>query len=211
MDSETRSRVFEPFFTTKKMGEGTGLGLSTVYGIVKQSSGFIWAYSEPGEGTTFKIYFPETLPPEEVTSQQQQDEQVEVEAETVLLVEDEESVRGLARRILLDEGYRVLEADSAVEALKVSMAHEGPIELLVTDLVMPELNGRELAERMAPKRPDMRMLFMSGYTDHAVLRGVPVPLQQNFLQKPFTPESLIRKVREVLRGPPNGSVADRSN
>ena len=122
-------------------------------------------------------------------------------AETVLLVEDEASVRSLARRILREEGYLVLEAENAIEALKVSLMHNGPIQLLLTDLVMPELNGRELAQRLAPRRPDMRILFMSGYTDHAVLRDGDAKIGDRFLQKPFTPESLTRKVRQVLDTP----------
>jgi signal transduction histidine kinase len=158
MDTETRSRIFEPFFTTKQMGKGTGLGLSTVYGIVKQSGGFIWAYSEPDLGTTFKIYFPRVAQPAGALEPRERAVQKEHKPETVLLVEDEGSVRGLARRILSEEGFTVIEAESAVEALKVSLTHDGAIDLLLTDLVMPEL-------------------------------------------KPFTPESLIRKVREVLDMP----------
>jgi PAS domain S-box-containing protein len=201
MDAETRSRIFEPFFTTKQLGKGTGLGLSTVYGIVKQSGGFIWAYSEPGLGTTFKVYFPRAVQAAAAFERRQGAAAPEGAAETVLLVEDEASVRSLARRILRDEGYIVLEANTAVEALKVSLAHDGPIELLLTDLVMPELNGRDLAEKLAARRPEMRILFMSGYTDHAVLRDGDKERDERFLQKPFTPESLIRKVREVLDAP----------
>ncbi len=198
MDPETRSRIFEPFFTTKQMGHGTGLGLSTVYGIVKQSGGYIWAYSEPGQGTTFKLYFPRAEGG--LGQHERKSEGVEADSghETVLLVEDEESVRTLARRILADEGYNVIEAEDAVAAIKMSRTHRGPIDLLLTDLVMPELSGRELADRLERLRPDIRMLFMSGYTDHAVLRDGSIDLDGNFLQKPFTPESLVRKVREVL-------------
>ncbi|HSG82195.1 MAG TPA: PAS domain S-box protein [Gemmatimonadota bacterium] len=211
MDAETRSRIFEPFFTTKQMGKGTGLGLSTVYGIVKQSGGFIWAYSEPGLGTTFKIYFPQVVQAAAAFERREGVSALEHAAETVLLVEDEASVRSLARRILREEGYVVLEAQSAVEALKVSLAHAGPIQLLLTDLVMPELNGRDLAEKLAARREDMRILFMSGYTDHAVFRDGDKQLDDNFLQKPFTPESLVRKVREVLDAPVEAVESHENN
>jgi PAS domain S-box-containing protein len=194
MDAETRSRIFEPFFTTKKLGKGTGLGLSTVYGIVKQSGGYIWAYSEEGLGTTFKIYFPrvereaESLEPASVAPDPVSG------SETVLLVEDNESVRTLARRILENEGYEVIEAHNAAQALLSGGRHEGRIDLLLTDLVMPEISGRELAEKMSGLRPEARVLFVSG------LESGPWSAGAGFLQKPFTPDSLARKVREVLDG-----------
>jgi two-component system cell cycle sensor histidine kinase/response regulator CckA len=197
MDAETQRRIFEPFFTTKPRGRGTGLGLSMVYGIVKQSGGYIWAYSEPGLGTTFKIYFPRV----EGT---RSDAEAVVAAspsppgrETVLLAEDEDSVRRLARRILEEVGYTVLEAREATEALTISESWDGPIDLLLTDVVMPELNGRELAERLSVLRPGIQILYISGYTDHEVLDGIVGP-GSNFLQKPFTPEALANKVREAL-------------
>jgi PAS domain S-box-containing protein len=197
MDAETQRHIFEPFFTTKPRGRGTGLGLSMVYGIVKQSGGYIWAYSEPGLGTTFKIYFPRV----EGT---RGDAEAAVAAsssppgrETILLAEDEDSVRRLARRILEEAGYTVLEAREATEALTISEGWDGPIDLLVTDVVMPELNGRELAERLSVLRPGIQILYISGYTDHDVLDGIVGP-GNNFLQKPFTPEALASKVREAL-------------
>jgi two-component system cell cycle sensor histidine kinase/response regulator CckA len=200
MDAETQRHIFEPFFTTKPRDRGTGLGLSMVYGIVKQSGGYIWADSEPGHGTTFRIYFPRVEGP-----------RVEAEAavaasssppgrETVLLAEDEDSVRRLARRILEEAGYTVLEAREATEALAISEAWDGPIDLLVTDVVMPELNGRELAERLSALRPGIQIVYISGYTDHDVLGGVVAP-GNHFLQKPFTLEALATKVREALDVP----------
>jgi two-component system cell cycle sensor histidine kinase/response regulator CckA len=199
MDAETQRHIFEPFFTTKPRDRGTGLGLSMVYGIVKQSGGYIWADSEPGHGTTFKVFFPRVEGP--------RDDAEAVAAgssppgrETVLLAEDEDSVRRLARRILEEAGYTVLEAREATEALATSEAWDGPIDLLVTDVVMPELNGRELAERLSALRPGIQIVYISGYTDHDVLGGVVGP-GNNFLQKPFTPEALATKVREALDVP----------
>jgi PAS domain S-box-containing protein len=197
MSEDVRSRIFEPFFTTKEIDKGTGLGLSTVYGIVKQSGGSIWVDSEPGQGTTFKVYLP---------CMDQIADIVEAAtapvdyrgAETVLLVEDEDVVRQIANEMLLMNGYRVLQASHGNEALDVSLQHEGVIDLMVTDVVMPVMSGPELARRLALTRPDMRVLFMSGYTDEAIIhRGV----QQDrtpFLQKPFTAEALGRKLREVI-------------
>jgi two-component system, cell cycle sensor histidine kinase and response regulator CckA len=198
MDDAARSRVFEPFFTTKPQGKGTGLGLATVYGIVEQSAGFIDVASELGVGTSIKVYLPrlaiEVPPPADAKPLKK----LRSGTETILLVEDEAGVRALARRALETRGYRVLEAASGVLALQASQAYDGDIHLLVTDVVMPQLGGRELADRLAVDRPAMRVLFMSGYTDDAIVRhgikedGVP------FLQKPFTPDVLGRKVREVL-------------
>lgn len=199
MDAETLARIFEPFFTTKEQGKGTGLGLSTVYGIVKQSDGFIWAYSEPGRGTSFKIYLPrvegEVAPTLEVI-------QTPVElphgTETVLLVEDEEAVRNLVRTILQEYGYTVLEAYHGAEALRLAIRHEGPIHLLLTDVVMPLMSGRQLADKLAPLRPDMKVIYMSGYTDHTVVHHGILEPGTTFLQKPFTPGALMSKLREVL-------------
>ncbi len=196
MDAETQARIFEPFFTTKKLGKGTGLGLSTVYGVVKQSGGFIWVYSEPEEGTVFKIYLPCI------------GEAVSVEkptigsigllrgTETILLVEDQEALRELTRSLLAGSGYTVLEAEGPDEAVDIAQQHSGPIHLLLTDMVMPGMNGRALAERLAPIRTEMRVVYMSGYTrfTHTELLDFKAP----FLTKPFTRDALASKVREVL-------------
>ncbi len=198
MDAETRSRIFEPFFTTKERGKGTGLGLATVYGIVKQSGGYIWAYSEPGKGTTFKVYLPpagQDLTVDEVWVGESASPRG---TETVLLVEDEESVRALARSILESFGYRVLEAAGAEEAVETTRRYQQPIHLLLTDVVMPSVGGPDLASRIQALRPGLKVLFMSGYTDETVFRHGHLGHGQLFLQKPFTPAALARKVREVL-------------
>jgi len=197
MDAETQVRVFEPFFTTKEMGRGTGLGLSTVYGIVKQSGGYIWLYSEPGKGTTFKIYLPhvdaptEDVIPRDVTSTLSG-------TETILLVEDDAMMRPLVEGILQRRGYRVLTAEHAEAALALADQHVGPIHLLLTDVVMPGASGRELATRLAKTRPETGVLYMSGYTDDAIVRHGLLERGLNYLQKPFTPGILAQKLRQVL-------------
>ncbi len=198
MDAGTRARLFEPFFTTKEQGRGTGLGLATVYGIVKQSGGYIWVESERGHGTTFTIYLPRADAAAAVPVQQAAGPQVSAGEETILLVEDDEAVRDLCRRTLAAQGYRVLEAENGAEALRVAAAHRGPLDLLLTDVVMPGMNGRELAEALATTRPDTAWLFVSGYTeDSAVRRGAEVS-GLTFLQKPFSPTTLLGRVRDVL-------------
>jgi len=202
MDPEIQARIFEPFFTTKEPGKGTGLGLSTVYGIVKQSGGHIWFYSEVDQGTTFKVFLPvvddvpETLPAKPAPA-------LPVSGGgTILLVEDEDSVRALAHRILELRGYTVLAAKTGTEALQLSERHEGRIDLLVTDVVMPGIGGRELAERLVASRPGVRVLFMSGYTEDDVLRRGVLDAGAPFLEKPFSPTAFAQKVREVLDGAP---------
>ncbi|HEX7089334.1 MAG TPA: PAS domain S-box protein [Longimicrobiales bacterium] len=196
---EIKPHIFEPFFTTKPKGKGTGLGLSTVYGIVKQSGGFIWVYSEPGQGTTFKIYLPrvDAAPEPGVVAQ-------EVAAlsgdETILLVEDEAAVRTLARQILERKGYRVITAQHGGEALRVARECADPVDLLLTDLVMPHMDGRELAQQLTAIWPGLRVLFMSGYTGDTIVRRGLFDPDVAFLEKPFTPAALARKVRELLDG-----------
>jgi PAS domain S-box-containing protein len=200
MSHDIREHAFDPFFTTKEAGKGTGLGLATVYGIVKQSGGYVWIYSEPGLGTTLKLYFPEVssaaafkgeeykaLPKERARG-----------SETILLVEDEDAVRGLASRILEKQGYRVIAAQHGKEAMDIATKEEGRIDLVLTDIVMPGMNGRGLVERLAGIRPRIKSLYMSGYTDDDIVRRGFVEPSKSFLQKPFTSEALLRTVRKVL-------------
>jgi two-component system, cell cycle sensor histidine kinase and response regulator CckA len=200
MDAMTQARLFEPFFTTKERGKGTGLGLATAYGIVKQSGGNIWAYSEIGIGTTIKVYLPRTagtLPPpgpiEPVTAPGTLNG-----TETVLVVEDESSVRQLVSGVLRRCGYTVLVADDGFDALRASEGRDAPIHLLLTDVVMPGMSGRRLADRIAAQRPGIRILYMSGYSEHAIIHHGVVGLGTDFIEKPFTPDALARKVRAAL-------------
>jgi two-component system, cell cycle sensor histidine kinase and response regulator CckA len=198
MDEKTQKRIFEPFFTTKGTGKGTGLGLSTVYGIVKQSGGNIWVYSELGRGTTFKIYLPRI--DESAPEYKRRIEEGEYfrGTETILLAEDEEMLRKLAREVLERQGYQVLEASNGGSALMTCETYQGPIHLLISDIIMPEMGGSELASRIGQLRPELKVLYISGYTDDTIAHHGILNLEIAFLQKPFTPHELARKVREVL-------------
>ncbi|MGA7553457.1 MAG: PAS domain S-box protein [Candidatus Acidiferrales bacterium] len=200
MDAETQAHIFEPFFTTKEKGKGTGLGLATVYGIVKQSGGYVWVYSEPGRGTSFKVYLPRI---EDEQTARGRDNKIEAKAlprgsETVLLVEDEKGVRELAREYLELTGYTVIAAEDGHTALELAAMHVGPIQLLMTDVVMPGISGRELAGRVKTIRPEIKVLFMSGYTDQAVVHHGILDTDAALLQKPFTMAALAAKLREIL-------------
>ena len=199
MDASTQAHIFEPFFTTKPFGKGTGLGLATVYGIVKQSGGFIWVYSEPGHGTTFKIYFPWAGGSAErsaaaLAAKPQQG------TETVLVVEDAASVRSVMRQVLERYGYAVLEAPDGATALQLAAKHHGPIHLVLTDVVMPGVSGRQLADRLVRLRPGIKVLYASGYTDDAIIHHGLLEPGIAYLQKPFTRDALALKVRAVLDG-----------
>ncbi len=198
MTAEVQSHIFEPFFTTKPVGGGTGLGLATVYGIVKQSGGHIEVLSEPGRGSTFQIYLPLAEETESAGLAETPAARHAGGSETILLVEDEEEVRELAREILTLMGYTVLAASEPAEALRISPEHSGIIDLLVTDVVMPGMSGRQLADRLTAERPGLKVMFMSGYTDNAIVHHGVLEPGTAFVQKPFTPDSLTRKVRETL-------------
>jgi PAS domain S-box-containing protein len=202
MDAETRKHIFEPFFTTKELGKGTGLGLSMVYGIVKQSGGNIWVYSEPGKGTTFKIYLP--LVHSEVAERSLAGEAraaSQPATETILLIEDEEMVRNLAVNILQERGYRVLAALNGEEAIEFAESHAGAIDMMITDVVMPRMNGKQIAERVSNFRPGIPVLYMSGYTDEAIVHHGVIEAGTNFIEKPFTSGGLASKIREILDKP----------
>ena len=201
MTPDVAARVFEPFFTTKGPGKGTGLGLATVYGIVRQSGGHVAAHSEVGVGTTFKVYLPRAMKPKGGSNILPGLRTPPRGTETVLLAEDDDGVRALTRYILAGCGYAVLEAADGEEAVRVAAAHAGPIDLLVTDVVMPGAGGRFTAELVAARHPGVRVLFVSGYTDDAVIRHGVLREGVDFLQKPFSPVALAAKVREVLDAP----------
>jgi two-component system, cell cycle sensor histidine kinase and response regulator CckA len=197
MDKETQSRIFEPFFTTKEKGKGTGLGLSTVYGIVKQSGGYILVHSEVGRGTTFNIYLPQVQEAAESCNPASAQRVLDEGSEAVLLVEDEESVRQLVSETLESKGYRVMQAENGRAALDIVTSHPGTIDLLITDVVMPGMSGHQLAEQLRKDRPQLKVLYLSGYTEEALVDGN-LDRGKAFLQKPFTLQTLLRKVREVL-------------
>jgi len=201
MTDDVKRHLFEPFFTTKAVGLGTGLGLATVFGIVKQSGGHVRVYSELGHGTTFKIYLPsyEEISPTNQTKAESKT--IPRGTETILLVEDEKALRMMTRTVLLSQGYSVLEAADGADAIRICEQREEPIHLLISDVVMPQLGGRQLSDRLVTLIPDMRVLFVSGYTDDAVVRHGVLEAEVQFLQKPFTVDALGRKVREVLDAP----------
>jgi len=198
MSAETRARVFEPFFTTKEKGKGTGLGLSTVYGIVKQSGGYVWVYSEPGRGTTFKIYLPRVDTAATVIAAGSPKPEARHGTETILVAEDDEVLRPMVRTILRRQGYTVLDAPNVGDAVACAAAHQGPIHLLLSDVVMPGGSGRDLARRLAETRPDTKVLYVSGYTDDAIVHHGMLEPGLEYLQKPFTGDTLSKKVRQVL-------------
>lgn len=200
MDAETQAHIFEPFFTTKPRGQGTGLGLATVYGILRQSGGYVTVWSAPGAGSSFRIHLPRVDEPVEPVRTSAAVAAPVAGAETVLLAEDEKLVRVLAVRVLQQAGYRVLVAAGGKEALEIARGHAGPIHLLLTDVVMPEMSGRELMHRLTELRPGVRVLYMSGYSDEAIAHHGVLDPGTAFMQKPFTPAALSHKVREVLDG-----------
>jgi CheY-like chemotaxis protein len=201
MDEATQKRVFEPFFTTKGIGKGTGLGLATVYGIVKQSHGSICVYSEPGQGATFKIYLPVTTAAPATAATMDVEPVSLAGTETVLLVEDQAETRSVIRETLHRRGYAVIDAANGVEAVEKARQHKDPIHLLLTDVVMPEMSGRRIAEILDAERPGIRVIYMSGYTDDAIVHHGILDAGLAFMQKPFAAEALLRKVREVLEAP----------
>jgi len=201
MDRATQSRIFDPFFTTKELGKGTGLGLATVYGIVKQSGGYIWIYSELGKGTIFKVYLPRVDESTQPVEQEEPDQLISRGCETILLVEDSDSLRELAQEYLESVGYSVLEAASGKEALQKARGFHGTIHLLLTDVVMPEMSGPELASQMVSLRPGIKVIFTSGYTDDTVARQGALDPGVTFIQKPYRPKALAQKIREVLGEP----------
>jgi two-component system cell cycle sensor histidine kinase/response regulator CckA len=198
MDRETVSRIFEPFFTTKEHGRGSGLGLATVYGIVRQSGGHVWVYSEPGLGTTFKIYFPRVIEASDSPPRRVLADAASSASETILLVEDSRLLAKVTRDFLVSDGYDVLMAANPREAFRISESHHAPIHLLLTDVVMPDMNGRELAEQLLAKRPEMKVLYMSGYTNGILLEHAFRAEDSAFIEKPFSHDALARKVRHTL-------------
>jgi two-component system, cell cycle sensor histidine kinase and response regulator CckA len=205
MQKQELARIFEPFYTTKPLGEGTGLGLASVYGAVKQNRGYIWAYSEPGQGSVFKIYLPIVHVDSPRSEAREETPQPAQGTETVLIVDDEESVRRLTGDLLRSQGYRCLEAAGAKEALELASSHREPIHLVIADVVMPGMSGLELSQRLASVHPESRVLFISGYSgDEVIRRGLLRP-GLPFLEKPFPSESLFSMTRHLLDRKPGGS------
>jgi two-component system, cell cycle sensor histidine kinase and response regulator CckA len=207
MDAETRSHLFEPFFTTKTQGKGTGLGLSTVYGIVRQSGGHIAVYSEPGHGTSVKVYLPRVATAGEATALSEEGTPLPVGTETILIAEDEDRVRSLAVAVLMQQGYTVIEARDGQEALALAKGYDGEIQLLLTDVVMPKMSGKDLADEMRRIRPGLKVVLCSGYTGDTVMQQGVLGASAPFLQKPFTLRSLAVTVRAVLDAGTGGPLA----
>ncbi len=203
MDAETQQHIFEPFFTTKELGRGTGLGLSMVYGIVQQSGGSVRVYSEPGCGATFRILLPEAKEDAALHKPQKSPDRTQPGFETVLIAEDEDMVRTLTRRILESHGYRVLEARNGKEALEIAERHVGPLHLLLTDVVMPKMSGKELAQHLQKSRPETKVLYMSGYSENLVSHQGILDAGVALIEKPFAEESLLQRVRAILDGCPS--------
>jgi PAS domain S-box-containing protein len=201
MTEAVRARIFEPFFTTKEAGKGTGLGLATCYGIVRQAGGYVWVYSEPDKGTTFKIYLPKAEGASQSVKARTVPARLERGTETILLVEDEPLVRGITHEVLTEHGYTIIEAQDGMSALALAEKHHEAIDLLLTDVVLPQVSGRDLAEQVRTKCPQVRVLFMSGYTEDAIVHHGVLERGIEFLPKPFTPEGLVRKVQSVLEVP----------
>ncbi|HRH46712.1 MAG TPA: ATP-binding protein, partial [Pyrinomonadaceae bacterium] len=200
MDAETQSHIFEPFYTTKEVGRGTGLGLSTVYGIVRQSGGSIWVYSEPGKGTTFKVYLPRVDEIPQAHKSTTANNLLMNGTETILLVEDEKMVRKITCEILESCGYEVFEAENGSAAFLLYQKHKQNIQLLITDVILPEMNGSEIANRLLQINPELKVLYMSGYTDNAIVNQGIFNEGINFIEKPFSPDKLRQKVRDILDG-----------
>jgi CheY-like chemotaxis protein len=198
MDPETQAHIFEPFFTTKEVGKGTGLGLATVYGVVKQSGGYVWVNSEKGRGTTFQVYLPRVLQTAEPLSSPAASNEAPSGSETILLAEDEKDVREIAREFLSLAGYKVLEARDGAAAMEIVRGYQGPIHLLITDMVMPKVGGRELAAQIAELRPEMKVIYMTGYTERSAASNGDSQ-KAVMLTKPFTRLALARTVSKVLK------------
>jgi CheY-like chemotaxis protein len=207
MDPETLAHIFEPFFTTKEIGKGTGLGLSTVYGIIKQNNGYIMAYSEPGRGTTFKIYFPRSE--ESLPAPHKVEKEIPGGTETILVVEDELALRELACVLLQEAAYTVLESSGVEDAIAIAKDSDRTVDLLLTDVVMPRLDGRELANQLVALPPNLKILFMSGYTDDVIVHRGVLKHGTVLVQKPFTKATLLRKVRETLDAQVADSLASK--
>jgi CheY-like chemotaxis protein/two-component sensor histidine kinase len=198
MDEQTKAKIFEPFFTTKEYGKGTGLGLATIYDVVKRTEGHIWVYSEPGKGTTFKIYFPRVEASVQATLTEPRRVRSQPTGETILLVEDDQALRDVTRDLLTQSGYRVLDASNGEQALQLIEGHTDPIDLLLADVVMPGMSGAALAGELALSHPEMNVLYMSGYTDETIARSGVLEPGILLLEKPFTREALVAKVRDAL-------------